>query len=195
MAGAAAQCVARLGEDAVATALDDAWKQLPEGIDSRERSMRLTHALWTLSQHEGPAIVLYYSPPYYPHIAAAPCPLHKAAAQVAASHPELQLSVEEFYPFISDMSYLQLDATADLAALTANMPTWRADDTPARDGDYTLPLAEIAALGLPVVNFGPYGAGAHQHGERLLMSYSFETLPQLLLATIERLGASGSPPL
>ena len=39
-----------------------------------------------------------------------------------------------------------------------------------RDGDYTLPLAEIAALGLPVVNFGPYGAGAHQHGERLLMS-------------------------
>ncbi len=59
----------------------------------------------------------------------------------------------------------------------------------ARDGDYTLPLAEIAALGLPVVNFGPYGAGAHQHGERLLMSYSFETLPRLLLETIERLGA------
>ena len=150
-----AQCVARLGEDAVATALDDAWQRLPTGIDSRERSMRLTHALWTLSQHEGPAIVLYYSPPYYPHIAAAPCELHEAVAQVAASHPELQLSVEEFYPFISDMSYLQLDATADLAALTANMPTWRTDDTPTRDGDYTLPLAEIAALGLPVVNFGP----------------------------------------
>jgi arginine utilization protein RocB len=181
-----AVCVARLGADAVAMALDNAWKQLPEGIDSRERSMRLTYALWTLSQHEGPAIVLYYSPPYYPHIAAAPCPLHEAVAQVASSHADLRLSVEEFYPFISDMSYLQLDATANLTALTANMPVWRTDGAPSHADDYTLPLADIAALGLPVVNFGPYGAGAHQRGERLLMSYSFETLPQLLLETIER---------
>jgi arginine utilization protein RocB len=164
------------------------WRELPDNIDSRERSMRLAHTLWTLSQHEGPAIVLYYSPPYYPHIAAAPCALHTAVAQVAGSHPELQLRVEEFYPFISDMSYLQLDATADIAALTANMPVWRGDGAPERTGDYTLPLGEIAALGLPVVNFGPYGAGAHQRGERLLMSYSFETLPRLLLETIERLG-------
>ena len=180
-------CVARLGEEAVASALDSTWKRLPDGIDSRERSMRLAHALWTLSGREGPAIVLYYSPPYYPHIAAAPGELHTAVAQVASAHPEIQLSVEEFYPFISDMSYLQLDTAADLAALTANMPTWRADDSSPRDGDYTLPLTEIAALGLPVVNFGPYGAGAHQRGERLLMSYSFETLPQLLVETVERL--------
>ncbi|HEU5347917.1 MAG TPA: M20/M25/M40 family metallo-hydrolase [Ktedonobacterales bacterium] len=184
-----AASIERLGEDTVAAALDDAWMRLPEEIDSRERSMRLAHALWTVSGREGPAIVIYYSPPYYPHIAAAPCLLHEAVAQVAASHPDVHLSVEEFYPFISDMSYLQLDTTADLAALTANMPVWRADGAPARMGDYTLPLADIAALGLPVVNFGPYGAGAHQRGERLLMSYSFETLPQLLLETIERLGA------
>jgi arginine utilization protein RocB len=185
-----AKCVARLGEDAVAAALDNVWTRLPEGIDSRERSMRLTHTLWTLSEREGPAVVLYYSPPYYPHIAAAPCELHTAVAQVASSHPDLQLSIEEFYPFISDMSYLLLDTTADLAALTDNMPVWRVDGTPSRDGDYTLPLAEIAALGLPVVNFGPYGAGAHQRGERLLMSYSFETLPRLLLETIQRLGGN-----
>ncbi len=182
-----AGCVARLGEEAVVAALDDAWRRLPEGIDSRERSMRMTHALWTLSGREGPAIVLYYSPPYYPHIAAAPCELHTAVAEVAAAHPDLQLSVEEFYPFISDMSYLQLDTTADLTALTANMPVWREDEASPVAGDYSLPLAEIAALGLPVVNFGPYGAGAHQRGERLLMSYSFETLPRLLLETIEQL--------
>ena len=182
-----AGCVTRMGENAVAAALDDAWTQLPDGVDSRERSMRLAHALWTLSGREGPAIVLYYSPPYYPHIAAASCELHTAVTEVAAAHPNLQLSVEEFYPFISDMSYLQLDSSNDLTALTANMPVWRADAAP-RTGDYTLPLAEIAALGLPVVNFGPYGAGAHQRGERLLMSYSFETLPRLLLETIERLG-------
>ncbi|HEY7340312.1 MAG TPA: M20/M25/M40 family metallo-hydrolase [Ktedonobacterales bacterium] len=184
-----AGCGARLGEDAVAAALDDAETRLPDVLDSRERSMRLAHDLWTLSGREGPAIVLYYSPPYYPHIAAGPCELHTAVAEVASSHPDLQLSVEEFYPFISDMSYLQLDTAADLTALTANMPVWRADGAAPRAGDYSLPLEEIAALGLPVVNFGPYGAGAHQRGERLLMSYSFETLPQLLLETIERLGA------
>jgi arginine utilization protein RocB len=181
-------CVAKLGAVAVAAALDDVWRQLPDGIDSRERSMRLAHALWTLSGREGSAIVLYYSPPYYPHIAATPCPLHEAVAQVAAAHPDLNLSVEEFYPFISDMSYLRLDAHDDLSALMDNMPVWRADGATARGGDYTLPLKEIAALDLPVVNFGPYGVGAHHRGERLVMSYSFETLPRLLLETIERLG-------
>jgi arginine utilization protein RocB len=188
-----AECVAKHGEDAVVAALEAARAGLTDGEsggDSRERSMRLVHALWTLSGRQGPAVVLYYSPPYYPHIAAAPSALHEAVAAVASDHAYLRLSVEEFYPYISDISYLQLDATADLTALTANMPLWRAQDGPARTGDYTLPLAEIAALGLPVVNFGPYGAGAHQRGERLLMSYSFETLPQLLLETIERLGES-----
>ena len=185
-----AGCAEKLGEEAVAAALGDAWRSLPDGIDSRERSMRLAHTLWTLSGREGPAIILYYSPPYYPHIAATPCPLHEAVAQVAADHPDLNLSVEEFYPFISDMSYLRLDATDGVAALTDNMPVWRTEGAPARSGDYTLPLTEIAALDLPVVNFGPYGAGAHQRGERLVMSYSFETLPRLLLETIERLGGS-----
>lgn len=184
-----AGCIAQLGEESVTAALDSVWKNLPPDSDGRERSMRLTHALWTLSGREGPAIVLYYSPPYYPHIAATPCALHEAVAQVAASHAELQLTVEEFYPFISDMSYLQLDRSANISALTANMPVWRAEGEAAHEGDYTLPLADIAALGLPIVNFGPYGAGAHQRGERLLMSYSFETLPRLLLETIERLGA------
>jgi arginine utilization protein RocB len=37
------------------------------------------------------------------------------------------------------------------------------------------------------VNLGPYGAGAHQASERARMSYSFGTLPQLLLETIQRL--------
>ncbi len=183
-----AGCAEKLGEEAVSAALNDTWRRLPDGIDSRERSMRQAHALWTLSGREGPAIILYYSPPYYPHIAASPCPLHEAVAGVATAHPDLNLSVEEFYPFISDMSYLRLDATDGVAALTDNMPVWRAAGAAARNSDYTLPLTEIAALDLPVVNFGPYGAGAHQRGERLVMSYSFETLPRLLLETIERLG-------
>jgi arginine utilization protein RocB len=70
----------------------------------------------------------------------------------------------------------------------ANMPVWRDPAAPARPGSYTLPLDAIRALDMPVVNLGPYGAGAHQASERTQMSYSFGTLPQLLLETIHRLG-------
>ena len=42
-------------------------------------------------------------------------------------------------------------------------------------------------LNLPVVNLGPYGKGAHQAGERVLMSYSFGELPKLICDVIEYL--------
>lgn len=177
----------RVGAERVAAALAEEWKHTPERGDSRERSLRLVYRVWTLSGLKGPAIVVYYAPPYYPHIAAVPCDPHAAVRGVAASHPELGLRVEEYYPYISDMSYLRLDPGVDLRALTDNMPVWRTEGEPARPGSYSLPLDTIRALNLPVVNLGPYGAGAHQRGERLLMSYSFGVLPQLLLETIDRL--------
>jgi arginine utilization protein RocB len=190
-----ARAVARLGEDAVRDALDAEWARWPASLDKRERSLRLTHRLWTLSGERGPAIVIYYSPPYYPHIAAAPCTLHEAVAALATAHPELDLSLEEYFPFLSDMSYLRLEPGVDVAALTANMPVWHdqgaasAADAPARPGAYSLPLDGIRALDLPVVNLGVYGKGAHQRGERVLMSYSFAVLPRLIVETLERLAA------
>jgi len=85
------------------------------------------------------------------------------------------------------MSYLHLDPTIDTAALTANIPTWQPPGAPNRPGAYSLPLDAMRALDVPVVNLGPYGKGAHQAGERALMSYSFGVLPQLLYEAIERL--------
>jgi arginine utilization protein RocB len=40
---------------------------------------------------------------------------------------------------------------------------------------------------MPVINIGPYGRSLHQRGERVLMSFSFETAPQLIAETITRL--------
>jgi arginine utilization protein RocB len=114
-------------------------------------------------------------------------------ASVAAAHPELQLQTVEFYPYISDMSYLRLDPGMYLAALKANMPLW-SDEFPPVGGAYSLPLDEIARLGLPMINLGPYGWGAHQRGERLLQSYSFGVLPQLIVEVVERLSALNEPP-
>jgi arginine utilization protein RocB len=183
----------RLGADTVNADLAALNEALPTTLDKRERSLRLAQRLWTLSSRSGPAVVLYYSPPYYPHTQATPGALHEAMAAVAANHPELQLQTVEFYPYISDMSYLRLDPGVDLAALKANMPLW-SDEFPPASGAYSLPLDEIARLGLPAINLGPYGWGAHQRGERLLQSYSFGVLPQLIFEVIERLGALHDSP-
>jgi arginine utilization protein RocB len=182
-----------LGVDGVNADLAALNEALPATLDKRERSLRLAQRLWTLSGLSGPAVVLYYSPPYYPHAQAAPGALHEAMAAVAANHPELQLQTIEFYPYISDMSYLRLDPGVDLSALKANMPLW-SDEFPPAAGAYSLPLDQIARLGLPMINLGPYGWGAHQRGERLLQSYSFGVLPQLIVEVIERLGARNDSP-
>lgn len=176
-----------LGEQQVMAALDDEWERWPAALDKRERSLHLTHRLWQLSGKRGPAVVMYYSPPYYPSIAATPCGLHEAVANMIAAHPEEQLTLREYFPFLSDMSYLRLDGGADTPALAANMPVWRSPDAPARPGSYSLPLEAISELDMPVVDIGPYGRGAHQRGERLMMSRSFGMLPQLVHEVIEQL--------
>ena len=189
-----AETAARLGEDLVADALSAEWDRWPLDEDKRERCLRLVRRLGALSGRQGPAVVLYYAPPYYPHVAALPASgvpdaLSKAVAAVAAAHPELNLVVREYFPLLSDLSYLRLDPALDLAALRDNMPVWREASAcaPPRAGSYSLPIEAMRALDLPVVNVGPYGRAVHQAGERVLMPYSFGVVPQLIYETIERL--------
>ena len=187
-----ALAVAKQGGERVQQALREEWERSligPDGRmrDARERSLRQTYALWRLSERQGPLVMLYYSPPYYPHLAKRDGPLQSAVEAVAGAHPDLHLRVEEFYPFLSDMSYLRLDPAVDLAALTANLPLWQDWEAPPTPGAYRLPLHAVEALDAPFVNIGPYGRGAHQRGERVLLSYSFATLPQLICELIDDL--------
>lgn len=85
------------------------------------------------------------------------------------------------------MSYLRLDPAFNSTTLTANIPTWQEQPITTRTGSYHLPLNVIQQLNLSIINLGPYGKGAHQTGERALMSYSFGILPQLLCEAIDRL--------
>jgi arginine utilization protein RocB len=183
-----AETVQQLGEERVRQELAKEWECWPADLDKRERSLHLVYRLWTLSGRQGPAVVVYYVPPYYPHVAATACALHDAIAAVATAHPEVNLAQQEYFPLLSDLSYLRLDPDIDCSALSANMPVRRESDAPPRPGSYSLPVAAIQELALPVADFGVYGRGAHQRGERVLMSYSFGVLPQLLYETIERLG-------
>jgi arginine utilization protein RocB len=182
-----AEVTQQFGSERVQAEIDAAWHTMPGNLDSRGRCLHIAHHLWTLGEKKGPAILLYYSPPFIPHVAETPSPLHSVAHTIAEVHPELQLEVHEYFPFISDMSYLRLDPAFDSAALTANIPTWQEQATTTYTGGYHLPLNAIQQLNLSVINLGPYGKGAHQTGERALMSYSFGILPQLLCEVIDRL--------
>ncbi len=180
------EMVQRLGEQQVASELHAEWEQQPTTLDTRERSLHLVHRLWTLSGRQGPAVVLYYSPPYYPHVSATPGPLQDAITEVITAHPEIPLVQQEYFPYLSDLSYLRLDADVDPSILKTNMPIWK-EPTAQETRGYYLPLETIEKLNIPVVNFGVYGQGAHQRNEAVLMSYSFGTLPELICETIERL--------
>ncbi len=180
------QVARQVGSERIQDEIEAARRDMPDNLDSRSRCLYIARHLWAVSGNKGPAILLYYSPPFIPHIAETPCLLHTVAHTLAEVHPELQLEVHEYFPFISDMSYLRLDPDFDAAALTANIPIWQQPGTNSRGG-YHLPLEAIQQLNLSVINLGPYGKGAHQTGERALMSYSFGILPQLLCETIERL--------
>ena len=131
-------------------------------------------------------MVIYYSPPYYPHVSVTQGPLRDAITEVITAHPEIPLVQQEYFPYLSDLSYLRSATGSDPAILKANMPIWKEPTAQGKQG-YYLPLETIGKLNIPVVNFGVYGQGAHQRNEGVLMSYSFGTLPELICETIERL--------
>ncbi|MEO6892457.1 MAG: M20/M25/M40 family metallo-hydrolase [Ktedonobacteraceae bacterium] len=183
------QTVQRLGQEQVARELEAEWQNWPAELDKRDRCLHLVRRLWALSERQGPAVIIYYAPPYYPHVASVPGVFQDAVSSVVEQHADLNVVYQDYYPYLSDMSYLRLDPGVDLAALKANMPVWQdaRGSTSPRPGSYSLPLEAIQQLNIPVVNMGPYGRGVHQRGEGLLMSYSFGVLPQLIWETLLRL--------
>ncbi len=183
------EMVQQFGEERVAAEVSVEWERWPATLDKRERSLHIVHRLWTLSGRQGPAVIIYYAPPYYPSVAPTPGVLQDAVTAVVKTHPEVQLEQRPYFPYLSDMSYLRLDPGVDLTVLISNMPVWSTSTIDAQPGSYSLPLEAIRQLALPVINWGPFGRGAHRRDEGVLMSYTFGVLPQLLYEMIERLGA------
>lgn len=122
-----------------------------------------------------PALVLFLAPPFYP-----PDDGRRAGALVAAVERALaaegpaaarQVEIARFYPYISDMSFLGLSSLGEraLACAEPEMPV-----------PHGLPLAAMRALGLPSIDMGPVGEGAHSFDERVETRFSFGVLPRLL---------------
>jgi len=176
----------RMGGPAFEAELSLARATFTAAMDSRRRCLVLVEATWRLCGLLGPAVIVYFAPPYYPHLAPRPSALLDALEALAEAHPELELVVDRYFPLLSDLSYLGYQPGTDVDSLVANMPIWGGSGA-----GYSLPLDEIRALDMPVVNIGPYGFGVHQAGERVNRDYSFQQVPRLILETIERVAMPG----
>lgn len=185
-----AETAQELGETIVRATLEDVRRTCPATMDSREATLCMIEALWNLSGRQGPAVVIGYAPPFYPHIAGADGALERAATAVAARHAAEGVVVREYFPYLSDMSYMRLDPGQRLNALAANMPLWRDLPSDGQTASYGLPFGAIQEAQIEgIINIGPYGHGAHQRGERLHMPFSFATVPQMIRETIEQVAS------
>jgi arginine deiminase len=149
--------------------------------DAREISQQVVARLAAEAELSGPAVVLFFSPPYYPHIQPQEGALFDAIASVLSEdslNADGWIQLRGFYPYIADISYLQLDPTvqAHLPALIDNMPLY--------GHGYQLDFASMSALNCPVCNIGMWGKDAHGLYERVHMPYSFRIVPQVIYQTI-----------
>jgi len=155
---------------------------LQEGLtDERDLALMMVKKLHELSEEKEPMMVLYFSPPYYPHMAVTgktkeEAKLLQVLESLTRDEGDHPIVFRKFYPYISDLSYFSLPEEASVDTLKGNMPGFGLS--------YKLPLEDIRKLSLPVANIGPYGFDAHQYTERIHMEYSYENLPALFLETV-----------
>jgi len=163
--------------------------QITEG-DSRTATLRVIERLWQHSGQHGPAAVIAFAPPYYPHIPEHDTPFLQAIRAVAERHQPEGIVLRQFFPCLSDLSYMQIDPELDVTVMTANMPLWTDGIPQLEQWGYSVPFTAIEAAAIEgIANIGVYGQGAHQRDERVYMPYSFRVAPQLVYEAILEVAA------
>ncbi len=153
---------------------------LPQGMDARERGIAAANHFVTLAGLKGPAIVVGFLPPYYPH-----------RINRRATEKELRLravmdrlcseaddavgnvGLVECFTGIMDLSYMGFQGSReDLLTLAENMPGW--------GSVFSLSLDDLLALDIPIASLGPAGKDAHKDTERLELGFSLSVSPAML---------------
>ncbi|OZV10169.1 peptidase M20, partial [Tissierella sp. P1] len=100
-----------------------------ESIDQRDFSLKLVEEVHSLWSDREPVVIVYYTPPYYPHIyVEGSAPKEKAlldavADAVSTTESDYKLVYKKFFPYISDLSYGAAPKDPKIiAALKDNMP-------------------------------------------------------------------------
>lgn len=160
---------------------------LDEGRDIREVCLNIVEKLWEKSKEKNPSIVLFFAPPYCPHntlkdedeLERNLIAKLKECVDTAEKESCENFKMLQFFPSLSDSSYLKLDDDLDsIEKLKTNLPNW--------NSIYNIPLNEIKDINIPAINYGCYGKDAHKWTERVYKPYSFNTLPKLIFTTITK---------
>ncbi len=157
-----------------------------ESIDQRDFALKLVEEVHNLWSDRDPIIIVYFTPPYYPHIyvqgntSKDKLLLNALIGAVDKTDTDYKLVYKKFFPYISDLSYGAAPKDDNIiSSLKNNMPGYGTK--------YELPLEDMQRLDLPVVNIGPFGKDAHKLTERIEKKYSFEVTPVLIYNTIMNL--------
>ena len=159
--------------------------------DCRDKGIAVIDRAVTEAGISGPAIVVGFLPPYYPHRinlrkSAGERLLRSAMETVCAEAGERAGNVRlvECFTGIMDLSFMGFQGErSDLLALAGNMPGW---------GEiYSLPMDDLLSLDVPIANAGPAGKDAHSAAERLELGFSLEESPRMLERLIGLLAAGG----
>ncbi|MGM8212033.1 M20/M25/M40 family metallo-hydrolase [Virgibacillus sp. W0430] len=165
----------KLGKEAVNAIKQEVVSD--EQLDDREKSVRIADLLMLDCQELGPAIVLLYTPPYYPAVNASDDSLVAELVKLMKKTAEeaFDRSIEQIHYFngISDLSYVSYkDTGKGWNVYQKNTPVWGAT--------YEIPFSEMTQLDAPVLNVGPFGKDAHKLTERLHKESAFIQLPYML---------------
>ncbi|ANP70834.1 peptidase M20 [Clostridium tyrobutyricum] len=158
---------------------------LDQGMDIREVCLNVVDKLWKMNREKKPAIVLFFAPPYCPHNTLKDEnefenniieKIKKCVNTVGKENNE-DFEVLQFFPSLSDSSYLKIDDDLNsIENLKNNLPNWAEI--------YNIPVNEMKKLNIPAINYGCYGKDAHKWTERVYKPYSFNTLPKLISSTV-----------
>lgn len=156
--------------------------------DDRDTTIELVDQLAILCKELSPMMILFFAPPFYPAVSSRNHPLIQQTMEemkaYARDQHQVNLVKQNYFGGISDLSYVGLQyPAASMKPLVANMPLW--------DNGYSIPLQELEAFDVPVMNLGPVGRDAHQWTERLDVDYAFDTLKDMLPRCIQSLLQNG----
>lgn len=157
-------------------------------LDEREITIKIVEYICTYAKGEGPMIIIFFAPPYYPHIGIDENNnKHKRIISIvedviynAKEQYNENIYIQRYFKGLSDLSYFALQDGDDVINyLKPNMPLI--------GYKYDIPFDEIKKLNLPVLNYGPHGKDPHKFTERILVDYSFDITPKIAKDLIERL--------
>lgn len=161
---------------------------LDASLDLRMYAARVVEEAWKWMPDQSPAIIVFYSSLYSPRIevngkTANERNLIEAledAVQTVQPEYEEPIVIRNFFPYISDMSFVALsDDDEAIDSASRNNPSW--------GSKFYVDYQEIRELNVPVVNIGPYGYDAHKRYERMEIDFSVKIVPNLTNEVIRSL--------